>query len=127
MFRKNQRRPLERAAMCRPGAKNCISSSRHQSPSQFIFPLTRPDSWAQLVSSLALVPKQSVQVYINEPNRYLAAEFKMPRGFIDDVEFWVDPRFPKYLQVRSASRVGIYDFGVNRGRIEFIRTVLDQL
>ena len=40
--------------------------------------------------------------------------------FVDDTEFWFDPS-TQVIQVRSASRVGRSDFGVNRGRIEFIR------
>lgn len=40
--------------------------------------------------------------------------------FIDDVEFAVDPAAP-LIHVRSASRIGRKDFGVNRARIEAIR------
>jgi uncharacterized protein (DUF1499 family) len=40
--------------------------------------------------------------------------------FTDDVEFWFDP-VAGVVQVRSASRVGRKDFGVNRARIEAIR------
>lgn len=40
--------------------------------------------------------------------------------FVDDAEFWLDPA-NKVIQVRSASRLGRKDFGVNRARIEAIR------
>jgi len=40
--------------------------------------------------------------------------------FVDDVEFWLDPA-KRIIQVRSASRVGYWDFGVNRKRIESLR------
>ena len=40
--------------------------------------------------------------------------------FVDDVEFWADPA-SGVVHVRSASRVGRKDFGVNRARIEAIR------
>jgi uncharacterized protein (DUF1499 family) len=43
--------------------------------------------------------------------------------FVDDVEFWFDP-VNQVVQVRSASRVGRKDFGVNRQRIETIRAQL---
>ena len=43
--------------------------------------------------------------------------------FVDDVEFWVDPA-AGVVQVRSASRVGRKDFGVNRARIENVRARL---
>lgn len=52
---------------------------------------------------------------------YLYAQFTtMVLGFVDDVEFWFDPQ-QRVLQLRSASRVGRKDFGVNRARIETIR------
>lgn len=40
--------------------------------------------------------------------------------FVDDVEFWVNPA-KGVIEVRSASRLGREDFGVNRKRIEDIR------
>ncbi|WP_234414081.1 DUF1499 domain-containing protein [Ideonella sp. A 288] len=40
--------------------------------------------------------------------------------FVDDAEFWVDPA-AGVVQVRSASRLGRKDLGVNRDRIETIR------
>ena len=44
--------------------------------------------------------------------------------FVDDAEFWFDPAHG-VIQVRSASRVGRRDFGVNRARIEAIRQRLE--
>ena len=44
--------------------------------------------------------------------------------FVDDAEFWFDPA-NSVVQVRSASRIGRKDFGVNRARIEAIRQALD--
>jgi uncharacterized protein (DUF1499 family) len=43
--------------------------------------------------------------------------------FVDDAEFWFDPS-TRAVQVRSASRLGRKDFGVNRERIEAIRARL---
>ena len=43
--------------------------------------------------------------------------------FVDDCEFWFDPR-AGVVHVRSASRVGRKDFGVNRARVEGIRARL---
>jgi uncharacterized protein (DUF1499 family) len=40
--------------------------------------------------------------------------------FVDDAEFWLDPA-NNVIQVRSASRLGRKDLGVNRARIEAIR------
>jgi uncharacterized protein (DUF1499 family) len=40
--------------------------------------------------------------------------------FVDDAEFWFDPAAGR-IQVRSASRLGQGDLGVNRARIEDLR------
>lgn len=43
--------------------------------------------------------------------------------FVDDLELWYDP-VNQVVQVRSASRVGRKDFGVNRQRVERLRAGL---
>lgn len=55
---------------------------------------------------------------------YLYAQFttRLMR-FVDDTEFWFDPA-ARVVQVRSASRVGQNDQGVNRARVETIRARL---
>jgi len=40
--------------------------------------------------------------------------------FVDDLEFWANPD-SAVVELRSASRLGREDFGVNRQRIEMIR------
>ena len=55
---------------------------------------------------------------------YLYVQFTTRRlKFVDDCEFWFDPK-AGVIQVRSASRLGRKDFGVNRARIEAIRARL---
>lgn len=46
-------------------------------------------------------------------------------GFRDDLEFRYSPD-DGVVHVRSASRVGIYDFGVNRRRVERVRKQLSR-
>ena len=60
------------------------------------------------------------RVVKREPG-YLYAEFETRwLKFVDDAEFWIDPA-QRVVQVRSASRLGRRDFGVNRARIEALR------
>ena len=55
---------------------------------------------------------------------YLYAQFTTKwMKFVDDVEFWFDPA-SGVIHVRSASRVGRGDLGVNRKRIEAVRAAL---
>jgi uncharacterized protein (DUF1499 family) len=57
---------------------------------------------------------------------YLSVQFTTRwLKFVDDAEFWVDPQ-GQVVQVRSASRLGESDLGVNRQRIEQIRATLTQ-
>ena len=61
---------------------------------------------------------------ITETDSYLYAEFTSKlMGFVDDVEFSLDPA-AKVIQVRSASRLGESDLGVNRDRVQAIRAAL---
>jgi uncharacterized protein (DUF1499 family) len=58
---------------------------------------------------------------------YLYAQYTTKlMKFVDDVEFWYDPA-AGVVQVRSASRVGKGDMGVNRKRIEAVRAALAAL
>ena len=66
---------------------------------------------------------QRVMVITSEPN-YLYAEFSTKlMGYVDDTEFYLDEK-AGVIQVRSASRLGSGDYGVNRERIESIRAEL---
>ena len=76
-------------------------------------------AWSNLV---ATVKAQAGATVIKQQPDYLHAEFKSAGiGFVDDVEFALDAE-DKFIHVRSASRLGIRDFDVNRKRIENLRT-----
>lgn len=47
-------------------------------------------------------------------------------GFVDDLEFWIDEQ-ARVIHFRAACRVGFWDLGVNRRRIEHIRRVFRAL
>lgn len=62
---------------------------------------------------------------VEQKDNYLRAQAQTRwLKFIDDLEFWIDPQVnPQQarIEVRSASRLGRKDFGVNRQRLEAIR------
>lgn len=59
---------------------------------------------------------------VQATSAYLHVEFESRMlKFVDDTEFWFDPK-AGVVQVRSASRFGRGDFGVNRRRVEAIRS-----
>ena len=58
---------------------------------------------------------------VEQKDNYLRAQAQTRwLKFIDDLEFWIDPQQTR-IEVRSASRLGRKDFGVNRQRLEAIR------
>ena len=75
----------------------------------------------RLLSLLTQTPRVTV---VAQEAHYLRAEFtsRLMR-FVDDVEFLIDP---EAVEVRSASRLGHSDLGVNRERIEGLRQQLSQ-
>lgn len=82
------------------------------------------DATAAMQRLRRLVETQPGATVVESRGDYLYAEFATPLlGFVDDVEFWCDGRA---IQVRSASRLGYSDLGVNRKRIERLRAAYAQ-
>ena len=102
-----------------PGTPNCVNS--------------QSDNTQEKVEPLPAVPISEVKkvvesmertTIITETDNYLYAEFKSKlMGYVDDVEFYLDPT-ENVIHVRSASRLGKSDLGVNRARVEEIRAKL---
>ena len=110
---------------------NSVSSQAHLYPdhprreSAQVAPLALqsdgPSTLVQLRQIVGSMP--GAQVVKSEPD-YLYAQFTTPlMRYVDDVEFWLDPS-AGVVQVRSASRVGHGDGGLNRARVESIRARL---
>lgn len=71
-----------------------------------------------------VVKSQERTRIITQKDDYLYAEFEsMVFGFVDDVEFYFDSKTGT-LHVRSASRIGKSDLGVNRERVNLIYSLL---
>ncbi|BBD09120.1 uncharacterized protein DFE_2394 [Desulfovibrio ferrophilus] len=61
---------------------------------------------------------------VGQGETYLRAEFaSRVFGFVDDLECLYDAS-THTVHMRSAARLGYYDFGVNRARIELLRELL---
>ncbi len=84
----------------------------------------RGDGPATVAKIKAIVEGMDGATVIRSDPGYLYAQFTTRlMKYVDDVEFWFDPA-NQVIQVRSASRVGRSDFGVNRKRIEAVRAAL---
>jgi uncharacterized protein (DUF1499 family) len=100
-------------------------SSQAPDPEHLIAPLRFGGSAAEALAALrkAVESMEGARIIRAEPG-YLYAEFTSRwLGFVDDVEFAVDEA-ARVIHVRSASRLGRRDFGVNRARVEAIRARL---
>lgn len=108
-----------------PSSPNCVVSRPETDEEHAIAPLSYSGDKATAMGQLkAIVTEQPRTRIIESSDDYLYAEFESNlMGFVDDVEFYLDPNQP-VIQVRSASRLGQSDLGVNRKRIEAIRTEL---
>ena len=79
-------------------------------------------TWRRLVALVRALPGAEVIV---ADDHYLYAECSTELlGFIDDFELLLD-RASGLIHVRGASRLGRRDFGVNRARVESLRTTLN--
>jgi uncharacterized protein (DUF1499 family) len=102
-----------------PGTPNCVNSQSSDAQSQIaplpVVPMT------QLRSVIEGMERTKI---IEQNDNYLYAEFTSKlMGFVDDVEFFLDSN-ANVIHVRSASRLGKSDLGVNRKRVEEIRSKL---
>jgi len=109
-----------RLAAC-PSSPNCVCSQDEDAGhaiEPIAFTTDADEAWAKLKKVLAERPRTRV---VSESENYLHAECtSLVFRFVDDLEFQLD-RESKRINVRSASRVGRSDLGVNRRRVEEIR------
>lgn len=77
----------------------------------------------RLVKVVQAQPRTSI---IKQDDTYLYAEFSTAlMGYVDDVEFQLLPD-AKLIHVRSCSRLGHSDLGVNRKRVEALRAEFEK-
>jgi uncharacterized protein (DUF1499 family) len=89
-----------------------------------IAPLAFKGDATQAMAKLAdLLQKTERTVVVTRGPDYIYAQSTTALlKFTDDVEFWLDAP-NSVIQVRSSSRLGRKDFGVNKARIEAIRAL----
>lgn len=109
-----------------PGPPNCVCSC-DAAATHAIAPLVwkgEPQAGLERVlRALRHLPRVTTEPIQN--GNYLHAEFTTAVfRFVDDVEFLADPA-AGVIHIRSASRAGKSDLGVNRKRVEEIRRYFD--
>lgn len=107
---------------------NCVSSQADRSDAEhYIAPIpfkgTTAAAMAAAKRAIESMPRSSI---VREERGYIYAEFRSKLlGFVDDVELLFDEKAGVF-HVRSASRLGRRDFGVNRKRVETLRSLFQK-
>jgi len=112
-----------------PASPNCVSSQARDASHRVASIRLRGTAgtaadfdaaWHGVVRSLRALPRSRV---VAERDDYLHVEVTSAlMRYVDDLEVW--RRSPGIVEVRSASRIGYSDMGVNRGRVEALRAAL---
>ena len=109
-----------------PNTPNCVSSQAPATDAEHsVAPIAYVGDGKTAIAKLKTIIESSERTKIIQvDDNYLYAEFASKlMGFVDDVEFYADDS-AKVIHVRSASRLGQSDLGVNRKRVEEIRSKL---
>lgn len=103
-----------------PGTPNCVSSEE-QGESKRLAPFSYTSSSEKAWENLQQAIKKSGGVVQKSENSYLWATYTTRIfRYVDDMEFRQLPQ-QKIIHVRSGSRVGKSDLGVNRKNVEKLR------
>ena len=107
-----------------PSSPNCVSSDATDAAHHvdaFALAVPAPEAWEATRRLVAALPRTGIAA---ETGIYLRAECRsFVFGFVDDLELELRPE-AHLIAVRSASRVGYSDLGVNRRRVERLRAAL---
>lgn len=110
-----------------PASPNCVVSQNADSKhaiDAIAYHVDRDTARETLLKVLTVVPRTEV---IEQTDNYIHALSKSRIfKFVDDVEFYL-PTDESVIHLRSASRIGESDLGVNRRRMEQIRLAMGDL
>jgi uncharacterized protein (DUF1499 family) len=107
-----------------PDSPNCVISTSNDER-HTIAPIALisgdPESWNAVVAQIRSSPRTTV---VFESDYALLAQYRSAVfAFVDDLELLLSDD-GKIVHIRSASRIGYYDFGANRARVESLREAL---
>lgn len=109
-----------------PDSPNCVcsfDSDEEHGIAPLAYEGDQKEAFRKLNRIIASMPRTRI---VSERDDYIHAEFTSRLfRFVDDVEFYF-PKNDNVIHMRSASRIGHSDFGVNRKRIDTIRQQFQQ-
>uniref|UniRef100_A0A804J0K8 DUF1499 domain-containing protein n=1 Tax=Musa acuminata subsp. malaccensis TaxID=214687 RepID=A0A804J0K8_MUSAM len=91
-------------------------------------PINKDEAIAELLQVVtSLKPDNFTPRVAERREDYIRVEYESPiMGFVDDVEFWFPPGKKSIVEYRSASRIGNFDFDINKKRIKALRSELEK-
>lgn len=106
-----------------PGKPNCVSSQAEDENHSLAVFRYQGEKEAALKGLKRAITSLDGMTIVTENDTYFHIECKSATmGFVDDLEFYFSKKY--VIQVRSASRLGYSDFGVNRKRVEKLRELI---
>ncbi|KZZ82708.1 MULTISPECIES: DUF1499 domain-containing protein [Bacillaceae] len=111
---------MNRIHACKKNSKNCVSTFNQEKPLH-IHPASYSSTEGEAMSIMKELLLSMDRVSIEEEDTvYIRCIFQTKwLRFKDDVEIWFDAENKK-VHIKSSSRMGYSDFGVNRKRAERI-------
>lgn len=113
-------------AGCSP-LPNCVSSTTvilYNRTQPFALAIPADEAWPKIIEVVAGIPRTKI---VEQDNVYLHAQCSSRVfRFVDNLELLLKPD-KKSISVRSSSAIAIFDFGVNRWRIQQLRKTLAEL
>lgn len=115
---------MKQLAPC-PSSPNCVSTEaqdKGHTIAPFRYRKSRAEAKEALKEVIRSLPRTKL---VEEDETYLHYEFtSLLLRFVDDVKFLFDDD-TKTIHFRSASRTGYGDLGVNRARMEQVRSLVE--
>jgi len=122
-----------------PQQRDCVSS-QDSDPNLHIAPLvytsTRDQARSDLLIAATVVGQGRI---VSNHRNYIRIEYPItdktestskyyyqPENAVDDVEFYLEPN-QHVIEMRSIARLGLFDIGANRARLEKIRSAFAEL
>ncbi|KAG5138115.1 hypothetical protein JHK82_022846 [Glycine max] len=126
-------------ALC-PVTRNCVSTSENISdrthyappwnynPEGRKNPVSREEAMEELIDVIeSTTPDKFTPRIVERKEDYIHVEYQSSiLGFVHDVEFWFPLGKGSTVEYRSASRLGNFDFDVNKKRIKALRQELEK-
>lgn len=108
-----------------PSSPNCVSSLAEGDAFIEPFTLSVPaqQAWPEIIKTLQAMPR--TKIILETPDYIHAKATSLIFRFVDDLELQLVSD-GKTIDVRSASRIGYSDMGVNRRRVDEIRERLQE-